>query len=182
MSEPIPQKQLIEAAKRRDMVAVQTIYNNHRETVYRYISLCVPLTDVEEVTADVFIELIRSMVNFEDVDVPLQTWLYRIAAAQVVEYQRRKGMWQTDHFAETDDNPEQRHLRQAIARLTEDDQQVIIVSFAEKRDLEASARLLGKSTTSMKVAQYRALQNLAYVLYPPDLTGDDQPRFSDHTP
>lgn len=178
MSSSFTEKQLIDAAKRRDMVAVRAIFDRHASKIYRYIALCIPTEDIEEVTADIFTELIRSLPNFADINVPLETWLYRIGAAQVAEYYRRKGMWRADVFEDTDNNvvesEEQKHLREAISELSEDDQQILMLYFVEKQSETAISKILGKSARSVQVAQYRALQNLTRLLEPEP---NDEPRF-----
>ena len=52
-------------------------------------------------------------------------------------------------------------LQQAIADLTDDQQQVIILRFIEGRRTDAVARLMGKQPNAIKALQHRALRALA---------------------
>jgi RNA polymerase sigma factor (sigma-70 family) len=52
-------------------------------------------------------------------------------------------------------------LREAIAALTDDQQQVIILRFVEGHRIEAVATLLNKNANAIKALQHRALRSLA---------------------
>jgi RNA polymerase sigma-70 factor (ECF subfamily) len=52
-------------------------------------------------------------------------------------------------------------LRKAIAALTVDQQQVIILRFIERQSINQVARIMGKKPNAIKALQHRALRSLA---------------------
>lgn len=54
-----------------------------------------------------------------------------------------------------------RTLREAIARLTDEQQQVIVLRFIEGHSLETTAQIMGKNANAIKALQHRALRALA---------------------
>jgi RNA polymerase sigma-70 factor (ECF subfamily) len=54
-----------------------------------------------------------------------------------------------------------RALRTAIAELTSDQQQVVILRFVEGQPIEAVAQIMGKNANAIKALQHRALRSLA---------------------
>ena len=55
---------------------------------------------------------------------------------------------------------EQQELRQALKRLTEEQQQVIVLKFIEGYETDEIAHLVGKSTGAVRAIQFRALTAL----------------------
>ena len=52
-------------------------------------------------------------------------------------------------------------LREAIAELTDEQQQVVILRFMEGHRIEAVAQIMGKNANAIKALQHRALRSLA---------------------
>jgi len=166
---------LLRQAQRGDHDAFASLYRAHVQVIYRYIAYRVNDAQLaEDLTADVFTKALQSIGRYEDQGKPFVAWLYRIARARVIDHYRR-----TDRRpAETDVEEEPlpidpdmdapmirrqaaRLLRTAIAELTDDQQQVIILRFVEGHRIETVARLMGKQPNAIKALQHRALRALA---------------------
>jgi RNA polymerase sigma-70 factor, ECF subfamily len=173
------EQELIVLAQHGNEQAFTDLYRYHAEKIYRYIYYRVGSpTTAEDLTADVFVRMVESLPGYQDRDVPLLAWLYRIAHARVIDHYRRvqsRGcedaideievrtdddldlMLMSDHRAEV--------VRVAMQHLTPEQQQVITLRFIEGHSLEMAADLLGKTVGAIKSLQHRALQALSRVLH-----------------
>lgn len=165
---------LIGRAQRGDSQAFAELYNANVDKIYRYIYYRVDRGSIaEDLTADVFVRAMEGLPAYEDRDVPLLAWLYRIAHARVVDYYRH-ARFSENHEDIQDVNlavvqdmdgdllQEQRAdaVRRALKHLSADHQQVIVLRFVEGNDLETTAKMLGKSVGAVKSLQFRAVQSL----------------------
>ena len=83
------ERQLIEQARRGDRKALSELYRRHVDAVYRYVRLRVGDTTVaEDLTAEVFLRMLRDLKGYRYTNVPFVAWLYRIAYARTVDYWR----------------------------------------------------------------------------------------------
>lgn len=171
----IEEKRLLHAARRGDADSFAALYRANVQQVFRYIAYRVGDTQTaDDLTSEVFMRALEGIAAYTDQDKPFLAWLYRIAHARVVDFYRRSGRRPSDHDLDTvptavtqdmDRSVIQqqaaRALREAIASLTGDQQQVIILRFIEGNSIEATAQFLGKAPNAVKALQHRALRALA---------------------
>ncbi len=168
---------LIQRAKQGDRTAFAEIYDRHQPAIYRYIFYQVSdVTTAEDLTGEVFVRLVEKIDRFTYRGRPLLAWLYTIARNLVTDHHRRAGKSQSLPLDEqlvadtiTPEEAAERTLTQdrltaAIAHLTEDQRQVILLKFVEGLDNETAARTLGKTIGSVKSLQHRALAALRRIL------------------
>jgi RNA polymerase sigma-70 factor, ECF subfamily len=179
---------LINASQQGDTEAFTELYHAHVDPVYRYIYYRVGSDSVaEDLTADVFVRALESLPSFEQRSVPLLAWLYRIAHARVIDYYRRARQTRQQEDIEAVEvgveydldgalmAAHRRDVVQAALRtLNEEQQQVIILRFIEGHSLETTAELLGKTISSVKSHQYRAVRALCKELQSQGLESDDE--------
>ncbi len=147
------------------------IYDTHAPRIYRYIYHRLGNRALaEDLTSEVFVRFLRSGAAPDNV----AAFLYRIAHNLIVDYLRRNptvlsldetmvaGQADPTDFAELE--MEKVTLRRAIARLTPEQQQVIVLKFVEELSNDDVARVLGKSSGAVKALQHRALQTLRDLL------------------
>ena len=116
---------------------------------------------------------LRGLKRYEDRGKPFVAWLYRIAHDRVIDHRRRVNRRATD--VDIDDKPmpvrvdmdsgmmrkqAARALRSAIAQLTDDQQQVIILRFIEGYSLDDTAQAMDKKANAIKALQHRAVRAL----------------------
>lgn len=165
----------MQRAQRGDPDAFAALYRANVQAIFRYIVYRVNNVQLaEDLTGDVFIRALEGLPNYADQGKPFVAWLYRIAHARVVDHYRRteRRPVESDVDAEplpiTPDMDEgllrrqaARALRAAIAELTDEQQQVVILRFVEGYPIETVARMMGKNANAIKALQHRALRSLA---------------------
>jgi RNA polymerase sigma-70 factor, ECF subfamily len=166
---------LIHAAQSGDADAFAELYRDSVQPIYRYILFRVHDRQLaEDLTSDVFLRALKGLSRYVDQGRPFVAWLYTIAHARIVDHYRRSDRRPLEQdldvvqiAARTDmDRPmlqrqAARELRRAIARLTPDQQQVIILRFIEGKRTETVAEIMGKKPNAIKALQHRALRTLA---------------------
>jgi RNA polymerase sigma-70 factor (ECF subfamily) len=168
---------LIQRAKKGDPSAFAELYDRYQPAIYRYIFYRVDdVATAEDLTGEVFARLVEKIDRFAYRGRPLLAWLYTIARNLVTDHHRQAGrslpLPLDDRLVADATGPEeavehrltQHRLATAIAHLTEDQRQVILLKFMEGLDNEAVARTLGKSIGAVKALQHRALAALRCIL------------------
>jgi RNA polymerase sigma-70 factor, ECF subfamily len=170
-------QKLILQAQRGDSDAVSTIYQTYIDRIYRYIVYRVGSeSDAEDLTAEVFVNMVEGLSRYKDTGAPFESWLYRIASARVADFYRKR---EKQPLAELPENmvdsellPEEQMLEQqeiselqkALGQLKEDEQQVLILRFVERKSHRVVAEILDKQVSAIKNIQYRALTKLSTLL------------------
>jgi RNA polymerase sigma-70 factor (ECF subfamily) len=169
------EQRLIRSAQKGDADAFAALYRANVQRVFRYIFYRVNDTHVaEDLTGDVFMRALEGIGTYQDRGKPFIAWLYTIAHARVVDHYRKTGRRADESDIDSVPlpvNPDmdadlmRRHaaqqLRRAIATLTVDQQQVIILRFIERQSINQVAGIMGKRPNAIKALQHRALRSLA---------------------
>jgi RNA polymerase sigma-70 factor (ECF subfamily) len=168
---------LIHRARQGDPDAIAALYRHHVDVIHRYVRYRVPdAPAAEDLTAEVFLRMVEGLPRYNQNGAPFEAWLYRIAAARVADYyrrrQRRPQEALTDAEPDRAEPPERRlqneeeetALRTALRRLSAEQQDVLLLRFVERKSHAEVAALLGKSVTAIKSTQHRALNRLAEMM------------------
>jgi RNA polymerase sigma-70 factor (ECF subfamily) len=168
---------LIRQAKGGDSGAFAELYRRYQPKIYRYVAFRVSSASVaEDLTSEVFVRLVERIDDFHYRGRPLLAWLYTIARNLITDHYRREGRAQSyplddSLVADTPDPAQRAHyaveksrLTDAIADLTEDQRQVLLLKFFEGMDNPTVAKVLGKTVGAVKSLQHRGLAALARVL------------------
>ncbi len=168
---------LIERAKRFDRAALSELYGRYAQAIYRYIYYRVgDVEATEDLVSEVFLKVLEGIESFTYRGVPFSAWLYRIARARVADYFRQRD--KRDHLplderligvegsphADLEGQLKRKELRSAIAQLTEDQQQVVILKFIEGLSNAEVAQVIDKTEGAVKSLQYRALASLQRIM------------------
>ena len=88
--EPIMSRdeELVSMIKEGDTQSFDTLVKAYLPKTYRKVLKLVPAEDAEDVTQDIFLNLVRSIDNFEGKSA-FATWFNRIVANRVADYHRR---------------------------------------------------------------------------------------------
>lgn len=169
--------QLVGRAQRGDTGAVEALYQRYAQSVYRYIYYRVSSTaDAEDLTAEVFVKMVEGLPAYRITGAPFEAWLYRIAAARVIDHRRRSKRRPqaelTENLADSTTLPEEEiqriqeveTLRQAFSQFNDEEQTLLILRFVERKSHQEVAEVLGKSPAAVKSMQHRTLLRLASLL------------------
>jgi RNA polymerase sigma-70 factor (ECF subfamily) len=170
---PPDEKDLIQRAQQGNAEAFADLYRRYAPLVFRYFFFRTnDRAAAEDLTAEVFLRLVKSLSEYRDRGLPFAAWVFRIAHARVVDYHRYHARRPSETLSEQTLDPrldpealaahrwEITRLAGAIGRLTDEQQSVVQFRFVEGYSLEETARLMQKSVGAVKALQHRALLNL----------------------
>lgn len=181
-SELIAQEaQLIKKAVAGDADAFAGLYDAYVEEVYRFVLHRVNNQQTaEDITSQVFLKAWDNLGRYKSRGLPFGAWLFQIARNTVIDYYRtRKETLPLDADIITEPDPamnvarqvekqlEGEWLRAILARLTDEQREVLTLKFINGLKTEEVAKLMGKRQGAIRALQMRALQALA------DLIGGD---------
>jgi len=160
-------------------MALTQIYEENFDRIYRYIVLKIgDRTEAEDMTQQVFLNVIKSISSYKFQGMPFSSWLYRIAHNQIVDFLRKKSKRPTVPIDETvtavGDDPEHvalgviaiEEVAVAAKRLTASQQEVISLRFAAELSVAEVASVMGKSEGAVKALQHSAIVALRKALTP----------------
>jgi RNA polymerase sigma-70 factor (ECF subfamily) len=158
-----------------DADAFGLLYERHVRRIYNYIFYRTGNHhDAEDLTARVFQRALRHVGKFEDKGVPFSAWLYRIAHNLVANWHRDRSRRPTvpleDNLLPAGGGPhpeavavaseEQRLLIEAVRRLPEDRQQLLILKFVERLSNAEVGLIMGRTEGAIKSLYHRTLNTL----------------------
>jgi RNA polymerase sigma-70 factor (ECF subfamily) len=171
------EKVVLEKAKRFETQALEDIFDAYSPGIYRYAYRL--LGDAElarECMSETFSRFLSALKRESGPDNYLQAYLYRIAHNWVTDYYRSKipPALPLDKVTLTDSSNEphkivvdqmsSEQLRDALALLTPDQRQVIILKYLEDWENSTIAVALNKPVGAIKALQHRALVALRRLL------------------
>ena len=169
------EQQLVALAQDGNQEAFSSLYDCYLERIYRYVHFRVGDGEIaEDITSQVFLKSWEKLASFQIGPTPFIAWLYRIAHNAVIDYYRTRKVSvslddatspEISHLDEVDERLDRQfdseQLNQAMAQLTGEQQQVLILKFVEGYSTLQIAKKLGKRQGAIRALQMRALQGLA---------------------
>lgn len=166
-------EELARGAQLGDREAFFALYERYLKRVYNRVKSKVPPQDVEDVTQEVFVAVVRSLDRYEQ-RARFNTWLYTIVNRQIADFYRRRQRKEAPAPVELDsllgDGPpaphddnqrdDQAQLRQALDQLPEHYREVILLRFADGLSFAEIAEHRSQSLEAVKSLYRRALQAL----------------------
>ncbi|MBI3287747.1 MAG: sigma-70 family RNA polymerase sigma factor [Chloroflexi bacterium] len=165
---------LVERAK-RDPEAFGILYQKYVDRIYQYIYYRTgDPHEAEDLTARTFFRALGNIGRYTQRGVPFSAWLYRIAHNLVANWHRDRQHRQVVALEEIvlrehSGNPGESHLeqrereealRRAIARLSAERQQLLILKFAEGLPNTQVGQIMGRSEGAIKSLYHRTLEAL----------------------
>ena len=153
-------------------------YEKYRSSIFNYIFYRVGDSDLaDDLTSDVFVRMVDKYDLSARNNRSIAPWLYAIARNLVVDHHRRAGRigWQplsdqtsageeSNPASRTETQTLQECLIKALDYLTEEQRQVILLKFIERRTNQEVGKMLGKPEGAVKSLQHRALVGLRRAL------------------
>ena len=165
-------------AAQAERAAFGALYRRYLDRVYGYaFYLLGDHHDAEDATERTFLAALGAIGRFRDEGATFRSWLFRIAHNQIANTLRsraRRRASPLDGVAEpvADADPareagaadDARRVRGALAELSEDRRQVIVLRFVDGLSAREIGAVLGRSEGAVRVLQHRALRDLAEIL------------------
>ena len=172
--EALDDRELIELAK-EDRQAFGLLYERYLPKIYSYVYHRTGNShDAEDLTAKVFQRALGHIGGYEDRGLPFQAWLYRIAHNLVANWHRDQGRRKIialdDYVAHSlrseapdrlaEENQEREQLMEAVRRLPEDRQQLLLLKFIEQMSNAQIGQIMGRTEGAVKSLYHRTLSAL----------------------
>lgn len=170
---------LIQQAQGGDVTAIGTLYDQHHDSIFKYLWLRSGDQQVaEDLTGDVFIRMMSALPNYRSTGVPFRAWLYRIAHNLIVDHFRRANLRTTvpleaieesergdDLQVAVDRRLMIERLQQALSQLDQIQREVVALRFVVGLSLQEVAQVIGRSEAAVKSLQHRGLAALRHTLH-----------------
>lgn len=158
-----------------DRAAFERIYNLLVDDLYSYLrGQCRNETVAEDLVANVFLKAWRSAKGYRPSSHTFRRWIFTIARNEVRDYwrasQRTLPMVEFDISderhpeAESDPVETRRLVQQALATLTEEQRQVVVLRYFSNKSHEEIATILGKREGAVRAQLMRALRQMRKVM------------------
>lgn len=170
MSSEVTDEQLVKRAQAGDKEAFLTLYNRYLDKVYNRVKSRIPANDVDDVTQEIFMAIVRSIKRFRHQS-KFNTWVYTIANRQIADYYRRRNRAGRDQDPisleivtynepsyEHEQLDEQAALKRALNVIPEHYRQIVMYRFAEGLSFQEIADEMDKSLEAVKSLYRRAIQ------------------------
>lgn len=163
---------LARKAQLGDRDAFYSLYNRYLQRVYNRVKSKVPPQDVEDVTQEIFIAVVRSLDGYEQ-RARFNTWLYTIVNRQIAEFYRRRSRSErggqpieldsegapelpsTAHHERAD---QRLAIQKALNTLPEHYQEIVMMRFADGLTFAEIALRREQSLEAVKSLYRRAVQ------------------------
>ncbi|MDE3074684.1 MAG: sigma-70 family RNA polymerase sigma factor, partial [Chloroflexota bacterium] len=168
---------LVERASKGSGDAFGQLYQIYIDRIYNYIFYKTGHSvDAEDLTEQVFIKAWEAIGRFRPEGKPFAAWLFKVARNVVIDhYRTRKSNADLSEVVavvadegDPEDAAQRRATRQvlmsAIRRLTDEQQQVILLKFIDGMDNTEISATMGKKEGAIRALQYRALLALQRIL------------------
>ncbi len=169
---------LLLRARSGDQTAVTEIYERYFEPVYQFIRMRVddPVL-AEDLASEVFVGLVAALRGRAAPRQSLRGWIFRVARNALYDHYGRGRRLTTTTLEEwmpapDSDSPERQtaaileaeRVREAVRRLPDDQQEVIVLRFGQMLSLEETADIMDRPVSAIKSLQFRATARLREVM------------------
>jgi RNA polymerase sigma-70 factor (ECF subfamily) len=160
------------ARAKEDPEAFGALYERYVDKIYNYIYYRVGnKQNAEDLTARTFYKALKHLPGYEDRGAPFSAWLYRIAHNLVANWHRdhsRRQMIALDNLvlrapkergpaSKTEKMDEEDVLMEAVRRLADDRQQLIVLKHVEGMTNAEIGEVMGRTEGAIKSLYHRAL-------------------------
>jgi RNA polymerase sigma-70 factor (ECF subfamily) len=151
------------------------LYDENMSKVYRYIYYKVNNQQLaEDLTSSVFEKALVNFSKYNSEKASFSTWIFAIARNTIVDHYRSQPKAQVVNIDEaveipsrdpgpeavTEDSEEKQLLRSCIARLPQDEQEIVRLKFAIEMTNRDIARATGLTESNVGVKLYRIVRKL----------------------
>lgn len=168
------EKALLYRAHSGDRGAAGTLYERYYRDIYSYIFYRVDdSATAEDLSAEVFVRMIRHLPSYLAQGKPFISWLYILARKIIEDFnQQPANLYKTGNGSNGSNGKQHSHQEQealgcfqrALQHLTEAQKELVIHRFVEGRTVKDIADLKQQSERAVRSLQLKALQRLEEAL------------------
>lgn len=170
---PAEDRSILDGLRDLDPQVIGAVYDRFYPQVYRYVLYRIGNETVaEDLASDVFVRLLEAIQQGRGPQTNIKAWLISTASHVVTDHLRRHYRRPvealSDALSDGDPQPQvefdlreqNRLVRQALSRLTPEQQHVLALRFGQGYSLEETANMMRKNVNAVKALQFRALAAL----------------------
>ncbi len=167
-------KAVLDQVKSGEQSALAQLIAAFYPKIYRYVYYRLDNPeDAKDLTNDIFVKVTQAIKNQKGA---FNAWIYRIAANALTDFYRHQSVrrivtnevrlpeYSADGDQMADNIFQGPELERAIKKLTDEQQQVIILRFVEGYPSQEIANIMEKSPEAVRAIQFRALNALRKIL------------------
>ncbi len=162
-----------------DLEAFATLYDQYSARIFTYLQYrCPDPATAQDLSAQVFEQVLRSLASYDAQRVPIAVWLFSIARHVVTDWQRKQYLRRFIPWDDISRRPsgepgleqmameseERRQLRRALYSLSNRERDIIGLRFSSGLTNRAIAGMTGLSESNVAVILFRALRKLRQAL------------------
>jgi RNA polymerase sigma-70 factor (ECF subfamily) len=164
-------------ARQGNREALARIYEHYKEPVYQFVRLRVgDAATAEDITAQVFLKLIRALRSAHPPQQSLRGWIFRVARNAIYDHYGEPTALPVETLdqwlAAPASDPELQVIheldaaraRQALRMLAPTHQEVLLLRFDQQLSLRETADIMDKNVNTIKALQFRAISTLRQIL------------------
>jgi RNA polymerase sigma-70 factor, ECF subfamily len=167
-------EELVHGAQAGKQEAFTCLYERYLPIVFSRVRFKVPEADVEDITQEIFIDVIKSLANFRG-NSKFSTWLWTLTNHKIADYYRinKSKFMQQGHSEETTQQPSSTHssaptssaddlicIQRSMRKLTKPYQEILLLRFVEQIPFNEIALRNGQSLEATKSLFRRAVAAL----------------------
>ncbi|QDR82140.1 RNA polymerase sigma factor [Sporomusa termitida] len=181
---------IIAQAREGDRAALNALVSSHWPAIYRLaLAKTSNPEDAQEIAQDTFLRALAALPRYKETNATFKTYLSRITLNLIIDHYRRRGRAPqvvdiadyNEPIIDPDSRPEEAVLnterRQEVlcllARLPDEQRQVIELRIVRGLAVADAARIMGKSGAAVKMLQQRALKKLKELFTEQGITGGE---------
>jgi RNA polymerase sigma-70 factor (ECF subfamily) len=171
------QSDVVDRAQRGNPEATGALYTRYHQNIYRFLYYRTGDPQIaEDLTSDVFLKMVQALPSYRLDSTPFQAWLFQIARNLAIDHYRRATTHPVAFLSENLNSLEMdldstiefnltcRGLADALARLDENQRDVVLLRFIQGMPIAEAASVLHKSEDAIKALQRRGLAALRVML------------------
>lgn len=163
--------ELVRQAQQGQVTAVGQLYDRYYQQIFRFmLSRVRDQAQAEDMTGELFMNMVRALPQYRATAVPFQAWLYRMARNLLIDAHRRAPLAAVSldtltTMPMTQENPStlveemltREQLQQALEQLDPAQQEVLTLRFMAGLPVSEVAQAMEKSVAAVKSLQHRGL-------------------------
>ncbi len=167
----VSDEHLIQRFKQGDLDSFGPLYERYLSVVYNRVRYVIPEADVEDLTQEVFMAVLKSLHTFRGESL-FSTWLRTLTNYKVAEYYRKRNRKQTPPetpLVEAESIPDESNdlqledriaLRHALMSMPEKYREIILLRFSDGMQFDEIAKTMGANLETTKSLFRRAVAAL----------------------